>query len=74
MSGARDVADAVEELGFELLIEASELIESIAISTREAAYRRDLTEVRLRLAHMRLAVIEMSKTFAEMSGAQGPPP
>jgi len=71
---ARTVAEAVEDLGFEMLMETANLIESIAISTREAAWRRDYGEVRLRLGHLRLAVIAMIQTANEMDGKQGPAP
>ena len=75
MTGApalADVAAAVEDLGFELLIEAAGLIESIAISTREAACRGDLAEVRLRVAHLGYAVVAMGQTLREMYGEQRP--
>ncbi len=65
------VAEAVDELGFDLLIEALDLVESIAISTREAAWRRDQAEIRLHLGHLRLAVIAMIQTLKEMIGEQG---
>jgi hypothetical protein len=63
-----DILEVVEDLGFELIIEASELIESIAISTREATWRRDRAEVRLRLDHLRLAVIAALETVREVNG------
>ena len=66
------VAEVCEDLGFDMLIETAELIESIAISTREAAFRRDRAEVRLRLRHLRLAVIAAIQTDKEMHGERGP--
>jgi hypothetical protein len=65
------VADVCEDLGFDMLIETAELIESVAISTREACIRRDRAEIGLRLGHLRLAVIAMNQTFKEMNGEQG---
>ena len=67
------VAEIVEDLGFEMLAETADLIESIAISTREAAFRRDLAEIRLRLRHLRLAVNEAMQTYREMNGAGNAP-
>jgi hypothetical protein len=54
-----------------MIIEAAELIESVAISTREAALRRDRAEVRLRLGHLRRAVIAAIQTITEMDCEQG---
>ena len=66
------VAEIVEDLGFEMIAETMDLVESIAISTREAAFRRDHAEVRLRLGHLRLAVIAAIQTDKEMHGERGP--
>jgi hypothetical protein len=70
-SSQHSVAEAVDELGFDLLIDAADLIESSAISTHEAAWRGDLAEARVRVAHLRLAVIAMIQTLKEMNGEQG---
>jgi hypothetical protein len=67
-ASAPAVAEVVEDLGLEMIAETMDLVESIAISTREAAFRRDHAEVRLRLGHLRLAVIAMIQTLNEMSG------
>jgi hypothetical protein len=73
-SPQHSVAEVCSDLGFDMLTETSELIESVAISTREAAIRRDREEVRSRLGHLRLAVIAMIATLNEMDGKQGPAP
>jgi putative DNA primase/helicase len=39
--GEPTIAEVVEDLGFELIFDAAEMIESFAISLREASFRRD---------------------------------
>jgi hypothetical protein len=68
------VAEACEDLGFELIFETMDLVESIAGSTREACFKRDHAECRLRLSHLRLCTIAMIQTLNEMNGKLGPAP
>jgi hypothetical protein len=73
-ASAPAIAEVVEDMACEMLIETSDLIESVNISFREAAFRRDHAEVRLRLGHLRLCVIAAIQTLNEMNGEQGPAP
>jgi hypothetical protein len=66
--GEPTIAEVVEDLGFELIFDAAEMIESFAISLREASFRRDRAEVCLHLRRLRLALNAAIQTQKEMSG------
>jgi hypothetical protein len=68
----RDVAEVCTELGFEMLGETADLIESLAISLRESVFRRDCCEARLHVRRLRLAVNATLATVREMNGEQPP--
>jgi hypothetical protein len=62
------VAEVVEDLGFEMVFDAAELIISFGISLREASFRRDHAEVDLDLRRLRHALNAAIQTRKEMSG------
>lgn len=64
------VAEVVEDLGYEMIFDCAGLIESFAISLREAAARRDGGEVDLNLRRLLRVISAAIQTDSEMRGGE----